>query len=64
MTSKVNICADLSPEGAACMVLYKLFGWSKEKFENELRQLGEYEIYQKFMQETLEPSSTYEDLEN
>lgn len=64
MTSKVTLCTELSPEGSACMVAYKLFDWSDEKFESELKQLGEWDIYLKFKQDFSEASSSSSDSEN
>jgi len=57
----VKLSPDLLPEGAACMCLKELCGWSDEKFESKMKEVGDWELYLKFMQDSSEASQSYEE---
>ncbi len=48
----IKLDPEFSPEACACLVAHKFFGWTYEKLENELKKLGEWEIYLKFKQDS------------
>lgn len=52
----IKVSPDFSPEACACCCAYELLGWSDEKFETEMKKLGEWEIYLKFKQDSSEVS--------
>jgi hypothetical protein len=52
----VKISPDFSPEGAACYCLKELCSWTNEKFESKMKEIGQWELYLKFKQDSLEAS--------